>query len=151
MKKIILFLMCTLLLSACAKTNTLHTFSVDARTKDVALENLVIVAGEEHLYIQPTYQLFAIQHSNSGTADLVQEVGIGLYDENNTLLYSFSMGGNQEGFLDTRTTPLEGELIGTIVPAKNFETGQKLIVEFTYEKNNQEIREKITVPLQEKN
>lgn len=149
MKKTILILMSFIFLSACTTTNTLHTFSIDARTKDVALENLVIVSSEEELYIQPTYQLFAIEHTNSDIADLVQQATLNFYDKNNTLFYSVSIGSNQEGILDTRTTPLEGNLVGFIVPSKNIEFEKSIFIEFIYEKNNQEVKEKIEATLQE--
>ena len=149
MKKVLLFLMSSLFLSACTTTDTLHTFSIDARTKDVAFENLVIVTNGAELYIQPTYQLFAIEHTNDEPADLVQQASFGLYDEDNTLFYSVNMGANQAGVLDTRTDPLEGNLIGVTVPSKNIEAGKNISIEFTYEKNNQEITKKVEVALQE--
>lgn len=149
MKKIFLFLMSSLFLSACTTTSTLHTFSIDARTKDVALENLVIVSNGAELYIQPTYQLFAIEHTNSDPVDLVKQASFGLYDEEDTLFYSVNMGSNQAGVLDTRTNPLEGDLVGFTVPSKNIETGKNISIEFTYEKNNQEITKKVEVALQE--
>ncbi|WP_407391669.1 hypothetical protein [Carnobacterium jeotgali] len=71
MKKTILFSMSSLFLSACTTTNTLHTFSIYARTKNIALENLVIVTNGAELYIQPTYQLFAIEHTNDEPTELV--------------------------------------------------------------------------------
>ncbi len=149
MKKVLLFLMSSLFLSACTTTDTLHTFSIDARTKDVALENLVIVTNGAELYIQPTYQFFAIEHTNDEPTDLVQQASFGLYDEDNTLFYSVNMGANQAGVLDTRTDPLEGNLIGSTIPSKNIEAGKNISIEFTYEKNNQEITKKVEVALQE--
>lgn len=149
MKKTVLFLMSSLFLSACTTTNTLHTFSIDARTKDVALENLVIVSNGAELYIQPTYQLFAIEHTNSDPDDLIQQATIGLYDENDTLFYSVNRGSNLESILDTRTDPLEGDLIGFTVPSKSIEPGKNIIIEFMYEKNNQEVTQKVEVTLQE--
>lgn len=149
MKKTILFLMSSLFLSACTTTNTLHTFSIDARTKDVALENLVMVTNGTELYIQPTYQLFAIEHTNDESTDVVQQASMRFYDEDNTLFYSVSMGPNQAGVLDTRTDPLEGNLVGFTVPSKNIEAGKNISIEFTYEKNNQEITKKVEVALQE--
>jgi hypothetical protein len=150
MKKTVLVLISFLFLSACTATNTLYTFSIDARTKDIALENLVIVSSKDELYIQPTYQLFAIEHTNSDISDLVQQATINFYDKNNTLFYSVSIGANQEGILDTRTTPLEGNLVGFIVPSKNIEFKKSMFIEFIYEKNNQEVKEKVTVTLQGK-
>lgn len=149
MKKSILILMSFIFLSACSATNILHTFSIDARTKDVALENLVIVSSKDELYIQPTYQLFAIEHTNSDKSDLVQQASMNFYDKNNTLFYSVSIGANQEGILDTRTTPLEGNLVGFVVPSKDIEFEKAIIVEFIYEKGNQEVKEKVEVTLQE--
>jgi len=149
MKKTVLFLMSSLFLSACTTTNTLHTFSIDARTKDVALENLVIVTNGTELYIQPTYQLFAIEHTNSDTADLVKQAGMGIYDEEDNLLFSISTGANQDGILDTRTTPLDDDLVGFVVPSKNIESGKNMFIEFVYEKDNQEVTEKVEVALQE--
>ncbi|WP_035051713.1 hypothetical protein [Carnobacterium pleistocenium] len=151
MKKFILVLMSFIFLSACTATNTLHTFSIDARTKDVALENLVIVSNEDELYIQPTYQLFAIEHTDSDIEDLVQQANMNFYDKNNTLFYSVSTGANQEGILDTRTTLLEGDLVGFIIPTKNIDFEENLFIEFIYEKNDQEVIEKVKVVLQENN
>lgn len=151
MKKVLLFLMSSLFLSACTTTDTLHTFSIDARTKDVALENLVIVSNGTELYIQPTYQLFAIGHTDSDTADLVKQAGMGFYDERDNLIFSISTGANQDGILDTRTIPLDDDLVGFVVPSKNMEAGKNISIEFTYEKNNQEITEKVEVALQESN
>lgn len=148
MKKTILVLMSTLFLSACT-TNTLHTFSIDARTKDVALENMVIVSNGSEAYIQPTYQLFAIEHTNSVPADLVKQASMRFYDEEDNLFFSIGTGTNQDGILDTRTTPLDDDLVGFVVPSKKIESGKKLFVEFVYEKDNQEITEKVEVALQE--
>lgn len=149
MKKTFLFLMSSLFLSACTTTSTLHTFSIDARTKDVALENLVIVSNGAELYIQPTYQLFAIEHTNSVPADLVKQASMRFYDEEDNLFFSIGTGTNQDGILDTRTTPLDDDLVGFVVPSKKIESGKKLFVEFVYEKDNQEITEKVEVALQE--
>lgn len=148
MKKTILVLMSILFLSACT-TNTLHTFSIDARTKDVALENMVIVSNGSEAYIQPTYQLFAIEHTNSVPADLVKQASMRFYDEEDNLFFSIGTGTNQDGILDTRTTPLDDDLVGFVVPSKKIESGKKLFVEFVYEKDNQEITEKVEVALQE--
>ena len=151
MKKIVLFLICSIFLSACTTTNTLHSFSVDARTKDVALENLVIVSNGTESYIQPTYQLFAIEHTNSDPADLVKESGMNLYDEEENLIFSIHTGANQDGILDTRTTPLADDLVGFIAPSKNIESGKNVFIEFVYEKDNQEVTEKVEVALQKSN
>uniref|UniRef100_UPI0035941E98 hypothetical protein n=1 Tax=Carnobacterium alterfunditum TaxID=28230 RepID=UPI0035941E98 len=87
--------------------------------------------------------------TNSDKSDLVQQASMNFYDKNNTLFYSVSIGANQEGILDTRTTPLEGNLVGFVVPSKDIEFEKAIIVEFIYEKGNQEVKEKVEVTLQE--
>lgn len=151
MKKTVLFLMSSVFLSACTTTNTLHSFSVDARTKDVALENLVIVSNGTESYIQPTYQLFAIEHTNSDPADLVKQTIMSFYDEEDTFFFTINTGPNQDGILDTRTTPLDDDLVGFIAPSKNIEPRKNIFIEFVYEKDNQQVTEKVEVALQESN
>lgn len=72
---------------------------------------------------------------------------INLYDEDKELIYSFSIGENQEGVLETRTTPLDGDLVGTVLDSKNIKAGKKLFVEFIYEKDLAEIQEEVVVEL----
>lgn len=151
MKKTVLFLICSIFLSACTTTNTLHSFSVDARTKDVALENLIIVSNGMESYIQPTYQLFAIEHTNSEPADLVKQANMSFYDEEDNLFFSINTGANQDGILDTRTTTLDDDVVGFITPSKNIEPGKNIFIEFVYEKDNQQVTEKVEVTLQESN
>ncbi|WP_407371112.1 hypothetical protein [Carnobacterium sp.] len=151
MKKTVLFLICSIFLSACTTPNTLHSFSVDARSKDVALENLIIVSNGTESYIQPTYHLFAIEHANSKPADLVKQANMIFYDEEDNLFFTINTGANQDGILDTRTTLLDDDLVGFIAPSKNIEPGKNIFIEFVYEKDNQQVTEKVEVALQENN
>ena len=58
MKKLLLTFISMALLAACSSSEKLEVFSFDARTKDVALENFVLVSNGTEAYVQPTFQLY---------------------------------------------------------------------------------------------
>ena len=134
-------------LSACSNTESMAVFTFNARTQDVALEDLVLVAADDEVYLQPTFQLFAIEKLDGGPKEPIKGAVINLYDEDKEWLYSFNIGENQEGVLDTRTTPLDGDLVGKVLKSKNIKAGKKLVIEFIYEKDLVEIKEEVVVEL----
>ena len=58
MKKLLLTFISMALLAACSSSEKLEVFSFDARTKDVALENFILVTNGTEAYVQPTFQLY---------------------------------------------------------------------------------------------
>lgn len=147
MKKILVVFASLFFLSACSNTESLAVFNFDARTQDVALEDVALVAADDEVYLQPTFQLFGIEKFEGGPEEPINGAVINLYNEDKELIYSFSIGENQEGVLDTRTTPLDGDLVGTVLDSKNIKAGKKLFVEFIYEKDLAEIQEEVVVEL----
>ena len=61
MKKMFITFISMALLAACSSNEKLEVFSFDARTKDVALENFVLVSNGTEAYVQPTFQLYRIE------------------------------------------------------------------------------------------
>lgn len=149
MKKLFVFFASIFFLSGCSTAKSMTIFSFDARTQDVALENVVLVASDNEVYLQPTFQLFGIEKLNGGFVTPIKGTVINLYDEERELIYSVGIGENQDGSLDTRTTPLDGDLVGTILDSKNIKEGKKLIVEFIYEKDSMSVQEEVVVELKE--
>lgn len=148
-KKVLLACISIFFLSGCSTAKSMEVFSFDARTQDVALENVVLVASDNEVYLQPTFQLFGIEKLNGGADTSVKGAVINLYDEERELIYSFGMGENQNGILNTQTTPLDGDLVGTILDSKNIKAGKKLFVEFIYEKDSMGMQEEVVVELKE--
>lgn len=146
MKKILLTVISMALLAACSSNEKLEVFSFDARTKDVALENFVLVSNGTEAYVQPTFQLYGIEKLNN-EAEVVNGAGIKIYDSKKNLIYSLNVGENQYGVLDTRTSPLDGKLIGPVLKSEQIEVGETIYVEFIYEKNSLQVREEVEVIL----
>jgi hypothetical protein len=147
MKKIIMFFIGIFFLSGCSSNPSMEIFSFDTRTKDVALENVVLVSSGNKAYLQPTFQVFRIENLSTGENETIRSVVIKIYDETKNLIYSTGIGENQKGILDTRTDSIEGELIGTVLNSKHIKDGKKLYVEFVYEKNGIEVKEEVEVEL----
>lgn len=146
MKKLLLTFISMALLAACSSNEKLEVFSFDARTKDVALENFVLVSNGTEAYVQPTFQLYGIEKLNN-EAEVVNGAGIKIYDSKKNLIYSLNVGENQYGVLDTRTSPLDGKLIGPVLKSEQIEVGETIYVEFIYEKNSLQVREEVEVIL----
>lgn len=147
MKKLFVIFASLFFLSACSTAKSMEVFSFDARTQDVALENVVLVTSDNGAYLQPTFQLFGIEKLNGGPDEPIKGAVINLYDKDKDLIYSIGVSENQDGILDTRTTPLDGDLVGTVLDSKNIKEGKKLFVEFIYEKDLLEVKEEVVIEL----
>ena len=146
MKKMFITFISMALLAACSSNEKLEVFSFDARTKDVALENFILVSNGTEAYVQPTFQLYGIETLDN-EAEVVSGAGIRIYDSKKNLIYSLNVGENQYGVLDTRTSPLAEELIGPVLQSEQIEVGKTIYVEFVYEKDSLEVREEVEVVL----
>lgn len=146
-KRTLLVFVTALFLVGCSNSESLEVFIFDARTKDVALEDMVLLSNGREVYVQPTYQLFGIEKLKDEGLGPIKWASIGIYDSDRNPVYSLYTGENQEGVLDTRTYPLEGSLLGPVVKNNQIKDGEKLYVEFVYEKESQEVREEVEVIL----
>lgn len=148
LKKVILLLTTILFLTGCSGGKTLDVFSFDARTKDIALENVVLISNGESIYVQPTYQLFWIKPLGSKELTPIKSAGFELYNEDKEIFYSQTISESHYDFLDTRQYPLEGDLAGTVFDYNGIEDGKKIYVRFSYEKDQIPVEEEIEVVLQ---
>ena len=147
MKKIVTFLMSLIFLSACSSNKSMEVFSFDVRNKDVTLENVVLVSNGDEAYLQPTFQIFRIESLTNGKIEPIKSTVVNIYEEAKNLIYSIGVGENQEGVLDTQTSPIEGELVGSILESNMIKDGKKLYVEFIYDKAGLRLSEEVEVEL----
>lgn len=147
-KRTLLVFVTAFFLGGCSDSESLEVFSFDARTKDVALEDMVLLSNGREVYVQPTYQLFGIEKLDDEGLERIEWASIGIYDSDRNPVYSLYTGENQEGVLDTRAYPLEGSLTGPVVKNNLIKDGEKLYVEFVYEKESREVREEVEVVLE---
>ena len=147
MKHYLMLFFALLILAGCSTQNAMEVFAIDARTKDVALEDLVLVSNEKEIYIQPTYHLFSIEKLNPAESPHVSAPSFTIYNKEKEQIYSATIGSNQEGVLDTRTSQLDGDLVGAVSEVRSIEDGETLYVHFSYEKEQTNVEEEIEVKL----